>query len=65
MHGFFLYSDRTTVHCKKTSAFHQEFHQPELMAKDQTIRLTKINVFSSARMFGPAQTGGFFNSVGT
>ncbi len=30
-----------SVHCKKTNAFRQEFHQPERKAQDQTISLTE------------------------
>jgi hypothetical protein len=50
------FSIEIELHCKKTSAFHQEFHQPGLM---------EFLMFSPAWMFSAAQTGGFFNSVGT
>jgi hypothetical protein len=60
MHGFFLYSDRTTL--QKTSAFHQEAHQPELMTKDQNYMADEKLIFFVS---SDASTGGFFNSVGT
>jgi hypothetical protein len=49
---------------RKTSAFHQEFHQPDRKAQDQTINLGEIYFFPSTLMLGLAPIGGFFfNSV--
>jgi hypothetical protein len=51
---------------KKTSAFHQEFLQPERNAQDQTFNLTESSPFSvSPWMFSLRQLVDFFNSVGS
>ncbi len=40
------YRKQTHYTVRKTSAFHQEFHQPERKAQDQTVTLTENQPFS-------------------